>query len=62
LLLNTLTGGGSWTENGVDEGQVYERYGPTISRGAPALWDEAAVRVKSYFEEVQAGREVPPET
>ena len=32
LLLNTLTDGGTWTENGVTEQQVIERYGPTIRR------------------------------
>lgn len=34
LLLNTLTGGGTWTENSVSEQQVYERYGPTIAGGS----------------------------
>ncbi|MES1925572.1 HD domain-containing protein [Salinisphaera sp. T31B1] len=49
LLLNTLTGGGTWTENGVLEQQVHERYGPTIERGSPALWQRARALVKQHF-------------
>ena len=49
LLLNTLTGGGTWTENSVPEQQVYERYGPTISRGSPALWAHARALVERHF-------------
>ena len=59
LLLNTLTGGGTWTENGVGENQVYERYGPTINRGAPRLWEEAQARVRSYFAQARSGGEIP---
>lgn len=51
LFLNTLTGGGTWAENGVTEQQVLERYGPTIERGSPALWDEARKLVRQYFAE-----------
>lgn len=51
LLLNTLTGGGTWTENAVTEQQVAERYGPTIRRGSSALWEEAAVLVRRHFAE-----------
>ena len=49
LLLNTLTGGGTWAESGVTEEQVYERYGPTIERGSPALWSHARALVRRYF-------------
>jgi len=49
LLLNTLTGGGTWAENGVTEEQVYERYGPTIQRGSPALWFRARALVRRHF-------------
>lgn len=49
LLLNTLTGGGTWTENAVSEQQVYERYGPTIERGCPSLWERARMLVREYF-------------
>jgi putative hydrolases of HD superfamily len=51
LFVNTLTAGGTWTENGVTEQQVIERYGPTIERGSPALWDEAKRLVRQYFAE-----------
>lgn len=49
LLLNTLTGGGTWTENAVSEQQVYERYGPTIFGGSPALWTFARGLVERHF-------------
>lgn len=49
LFLNTLTGGGTWTENGVTEQQVLERYGPTIERGSPELWQEARKLVRQHF-------------
>jgi putative hydrolase of HD superfamily len=49
LLLNTLTEGGTWTENAVSEQQVYERYGPTIAGGSPALWVHARALVERHF-------------
>ncbi|MFC7694774.1 HD domain-containing protein [Paeniroseomonas aquatica] len=49
LFLNTLTGGGTWTENSVTEQQVLERYGPTIERGSPELWQEARKLVRQHF-------------
>jgi putative hydrolase of HD superfamily len=49
LLLNTLTDGGTWTENAVSEQQVYERYGPTISGGSPTLWAHARALVERQF-------------
>lgn len=49
LFLNTLTDGGTWTENGVTEQQVRERYGPTIEAGSPLLWKEAAALVHEHF-------------
>jgi putative hydrolase of HD superfamily len=51
LLLNTLTDGGTWEENGVTEQQVLERYGPTIEHGSPALWNVARTLVRQYFAE-----------
>ncbi|OWT80864.1 MULTISPECIES: HD family hydrolase [unclassified Achromobacter] len=38
LLINVFTGGGTWTESGVPQQQVFDRYGPAIKRGAPKLW------------------------
>lgn len=52
LLLNTLTGGGTWAESGVSEQQVHERYGPTIERGSPALWRRARQLVQRHFSDV----------
>lgn len=49
LFLNTLTGGGTWAENGVTEQQVMERYGPVIEAGSPLLWQEAKALVRRHF-------------
>lgn len=49
LFLNALTGGGTWTENGVTEQQVLDRYGPAIERGSPKLWLEARKLVGQHF-------------
>lgn len=49
LLLNTLTDGGTWTENGLTEQQVIERYGPTIEGGSPVLWQAASKLVRRHF-------------
>lgn len=57
LLLNVLTGGGTWTENDMSEQQVYERYGPIIERGSPKLWEHARVLVRRHFADLRASRE-----
>lgn len=49
LLLNTLTDGGTWTENDVTEQQVIERYGPAINGGSPFLWQAALSLVQQHF-------------
>lgn len=49
LLINVFTQGGTWAENRVSHEQVLERYGPTIQRGAPALWEIARGWVDSHF-------------
>ncbi|MBV9538652.1 MAG: HD domain-containing protein [Acidisphaera sp.] len=59
LFLNTLAGGGTWTENSVTEQQVLERYGPTIERGSPELWQEARKLVRQYFGDATTS-ETPP--
>ncbi len=51
LLLNPLTGGGTWTENSVTEAQVMERYGPPIQGGSPALWRAEVELVRQHFRE-----------
>lgn len=53
LLLNTLTDGGTWAENGVTEQTVYETYGSTIERGSPVLWSRARALVRRHFAAVQ---------
>ncbi len=60
LFLNTLTDGGTWTENGITEQQVLERYGPTIARGSPALWHEARKLVRQYFASSEAVLQTQP--
>ena len=55
LFLNTLTDGGTWTENGVTKQQVMERYGPTIEAGSPLLWQEASRKVSTTL--IQPGLE-----
>ncbi|MFC3104622.1 HD domain-containing protein [Salinisphaera aquimarina] len=55
LLLNTLTGGGTWTENHVTEQQVHDRYGPTIQRGSPILWRQAQDLVRRHFSDANDG-------
>lgn len=49
LLINVFTGGGTWSESGVEYRQVLERYGPVIERGAPALWEVARDWVAAHF-------------
>ncbi|MRW82658.1 HD domain-containing protein [Pseudoduganella sp. FT26W] len=49
LLVNVFTQGGTWSENHVRYEQVLERYGPTIQRGAPVLWELAHRWVASHF-------------
>jgi putative hydrolase of HD superfamily len=51
LLINTLTNGGTWNDFNVTEKQAMDRYGAIISRGSPALWEEAARRVAQHFAE-----------
>lgn len=55
LLINTLSNGGTWTENGVTQQQVMERYGPVIERGSPALWATASERVREFFAAGEGG-------
>ncbi|MFI8480113.1 HD family hydrolase [Pseudomonas sp. NPDC078700] len=49
LLINTLSNGGTWAENGVTQQQIMERYGPVIARGSPTLWEVASKRVNAFF-------------
>jgi putative hydrolase of HD superfamily len=49
LLVNVSTGGGTWSESGVTLEQVLERYGPTIARGSPALWQVCEQLAREHF-------------
>ena len=49
LLVNISTGGGTWTESDVTLEQVLQRYGPTIARGSPTLWNACEHWVREYF-------------
>lgn len=49
LLLNIVNGGGTWSENGVDQSSVEERYGSAISEGSQALWEEVRGLVEAHF-------------
>jgi putative hydrolases of HD superfamily len=49
LLLNIAVGGGTWTDNGITEHQVIQRYGPAIEGGSVVLWRAAQELVRSHF-------------
>ncbi len=49
LLLNTLTEGGTWAENGLSEAQVLARYAPVIERGIPGLWPFVEALVRRHY-------------
>ncbi|CAO4144018.1 HD domain-containing protein [Methylorubrum extorquens] len=50
LLLNTLTEGGTWAENGLTEAQVMARYQPVIERGIPDLWPFVEALVRRHYQ------------
>jgi putative hydrolase of HD superfamily len=56
LLINTLSNGGTWTENSLTEEQVMERYAPVIERGSPVLWEVASKLVSDYFAAARGNR------
>ncbi|MBC3875484.1 HD domain-containing protein [Undibacterium flavidum] len=49
LLVNVITGGGTWNDNGVSLELVLQRYGPTIQRGSPILWQLCEQLVQKHF-------------
>lgn len=59
LLLNVLTGGGTWTENGVSQEQVHLRYGPAIEKGSPDWWAHAKSLVAEHFDRPEGGASRP---
>jgi putative hydrolase of HD superfamily len=59
LLVNVFTNGGTWSESGVTLEQVLQRYGPTIERGSPALWQVCQSMVREHFQKLQMGGREP---
>ncbi|MFF8799012.1 MULTISPECIES: HD family hydrolase [unclassified Methylobacterium] len=49
LLLNTLTGGGTWAENGLTQAQVLARYLPVVERGAPSLLPHVEGMIRRHY-------------
>lgn len=48
-VLNLATDGGSWPDFGVTEDMITARVAPAIQRGAPALWQWLAPRIRAWF-------------
>lgn len=53
LLVNVMTGGGTWNDHGVSLELVLQRYGPTIRRGSPILWELCEQLVQQHFDASQ---------
>jgi putative hydrolase of HD superfamily len=51
VLLNLLTGGGSWIDYDVTLEQLDTRVGQKVTRGAPAVWTYVHNRVAPWFAE-----------
>jgi putative hydrolase of HD superfamily len=49
LVVNVVTGGGTWALNRVQYEDVLARYRPVIERGAPALWAVAQRWAAEHF-------------
>ena len=49
LVVNVMTGGGTWALNRVQFEDVLARYRPVIERGAPALWAVAQRWAAAHF-------------
>jgi putative hydrolase of HD superfamily len=49
ILLNVLTGGGTWIEFSVSQSDVMARCGDTISAASPALWRAAEALIREHF-------------
>ena len=48
-VLNLATDGGSWPDFDVTEDMITSRVAPAIQRGAPALWQWLAPRIRAWF-------------
>lgn len=51
LILNIMSGGGTWVENNITEATVAERYGRVISDSSGHLWQELRVLVSQHFDQ-----------
>lgn len=49
VLHNISAGGGSWTEYNVTLGQLEDRVGQKVARGAPRLWPYVRERARRFF-------------
>lgn len=50
VLLNEVTGGGSWIEYDVSLEQIDTRVGAKVLRGAPDVWHYVRARIKPWFD------------
>ncbi|UOM33322.1 HD family hydrolase [Acuticoccus sp. I52.16.1] len=50
MMQNIATGGGTWTTYAVDERQILDRCGPSISGGSPSLWQKTRDLVQKFFQ------------
>ena len=49
VLLNQLSGGGSWLEYDVTWDQLQARVGTKVARGLPAVWDWVKAKIHPWF-------------
>lgn len=58
LLTNVFTSGGTWTESGVTQELVLQRYGPTIARGSTTLWAACEALVREHFATLDSAQDI----
>ncbi|WP_444451492.1 HD domain-containing protein [Rhodobacter capsulatus] len=49
VLLNQLSGGGSWLEYEVTWDQLQARVGTKVARGLPGVWDWVQAKIRPWF-------------
>ncbi len=49
VLLNQLSGGGSWLDYDVTWDQLQTRVGTKVARGLPAVWDWVQTKIRPWF-------------
>ena len=50
VLLNQLSGGGSWLEYDVTWDQLQTRVGSKVARGLPGVWDWVQAKIRPWFD------------